>query len=661
MKHLSTLWGMLLVVAAIVAPTGRTLAEVPGKPVEFTAKVVEQGTMVQLTWQTNGDGGAPSDFVVYQAEGETEDTTLFTAIAEVPAQQGGRNTYTYLVRDLEPGTYTFYITARNASGSSIRTPIKVVVIKEGNNNGNDKERCAVLFGTVKGEGNGALTPVAKGTVTAWQMNDDSTSTHVFRTEIVRGTYELRVPAGTYRLKVDGPFIESTWYTQNDVTVACQTETEANFVVEFLPEPEMVTVTGRVYDAATLDGIENALVVFETRKNRENNEREYKRIVAETNASGEYSIKIPTTYTFVASAVARTPNAKEDLYYREWYFNTHDASQAASIVASGPIDSMDFAMDLKPVYTGGFSGTMKSALTTDGVPGMVVAYMVEAVDNTNDSSNAEKKYRAASVETDAQGNYSFSGLEPGSYIVFGMPADRPYAPGWYVQGETAAHSWLDATRIGVDDVMITLQHDILLDTVRGTMGRGGMRGSVKHRGGVFVKDDAVVQADAPLAGALISAFDAGNTLVGVDVSTDNGSFELANLPLGTSTIVIDRVGFQPATITAEITVEQTMVEGSATLTPIVTSVDEEAPRAGSSVQIYPNPASSQVTISFAGATGTATVQMLSVSGSLLASSVVPVQQGTGTVELNLESLPTGLVVIRVLSGATTVTTPLMIVR
>lgn len=659
MKHLSALWGMLLVIAALVAPTGVVLAEVPGKPVEFTAKVVEQGTMVQLTWQTNGDGGAPIDFVVHMAEGETEDTTLFTAIAEVPAQQGGRNTYTYLVRELEPGTYTFYITARNASGSSIRTPIKVVVIKEGNNNGNDKERCAVLFGTVKGEGNGALTPVAKGTVTAWQLNDDSTSTHVFRTEIVRGTYELRVPAGTYRLKVDGPFIESTWYTQNDVTVACQTENEANFVVEFLPEPEMVTVTGRVYDAGTLDGIENALVVFETRKNRENNEREYKRVVAETNASGEYSIKIPTTYTFVASAVARTPNAREDLYYREWYYNnTHDASQAASIVASGPIDSMDFAMDLKPVYTGGFGGTMKSALTNNGVPGMVVAYMVEAV---HDSSNAEKKYRAASVETDGEGNYSFSGLEPGSYIVFGMPADRPYAPGWYVQGEPAAHSWLDATRISVDDVMITLQHDILLDTVRGTVGRGGMRGWVKHRGGSIIKGEGSVQADVALAGALVSAFDANNTLVGADITLDNGSFELANLPLGTSTIVIDRVGFQPATITAEITVDQTMVEGSATLTPIVTSVDEEAPRAGSSVQIYPNPASSQVTISCAGATGMATVQVLSVSGSLLSSTVVPVQQGTSTVELNLESLPTGLVVIRVVSGTTTVTTPLMIVR
>ncbi len=634
-----------------------TPSDKPGKPVEFSAKVVEQGTMVQLTWQTNTDGGQPSDFVVYMAEGETEDTTRFSAIAEVPAQPG-RGVYTYLVRDLEPGTYTFYVKARNAHGSSMRTPIKVVVIKDGN--GNDPEKCAVLFGTVQGQANGALVPVAKGVVSAWLITDDSTMhrPHVFRTELVRGTYELRVPAGTYRLKVEGPFIESLWYTQNDVTVACQTETEANFVVTFLPEPEMKTVTGRVYDAVTNEGIHNALVVFETRKNQERNEREYKRIVAETNADGIYSIQIPTTYTFTASAMARTPNAKEDRYYREWYNNTHDASQATSIEVTGPTDGIDFSMDLKPVYTGGFSGTMKSAQSTIGVPGMVVAYMVEV---RNDSSNTEKKYRAASVETNAEGQYRFSGLEPGTYIVFGMPAERPYAPGWYVQGETAAHSWLDASRISVDDVMITLEHDILLDTVRGTAGRGHMRGWVKHRGGIMVKDHGSVQADPALAGALVSAFDVTNTLVGSAITDSEGSYELANLPMGTTTVVIDRIGFQPGTALAEITPERSDVEASTTLYTVVTSVDDEGAHPSAAVQVYPNPASSHVSINVPSASGTVNIQILSVSGSVLYSRAMMVQQGSGVVELNLESLPTGLVVVRIATGTQTITRPLMIVR
>lgn len=659
----SGLWGWFMLVAVMLAPSALAQVNVPGKPVEFEAKLVERGTAVKLMWSVNREGGLPSDFVVSMAQGETEDTSLFTRVGEVTAK-ANMATYSYLIENLTSGTYSFYVVARNSAGVSIRSAIKVVVVGDdnGNNDNDDKEKCAVLFGTVKGQANGTLTPVANGKVIAWLITDDSTTNrpHVFRAEIVRGMYEMRVPAGTYRLQVEGPFIVGQWYDSNDVTVACQTETAAHFVVAFLPEPEMKTVTGRVYDAVTNEGIHNALVVFETRKNREQNDREYKRIVAETNADGMYTVRIPTTYTFVASAIARTPNAKEDLYYREWYNNTHDASQAATIIVDDSTDNLEvnFPMDLKPVYTGGFGGTMKSAQSTTGVPGMVVAYMVEV---RNDSSNAEKKYRAASVETNAEGEYSFNGLEPGTYIVFGMPAERPYAPGWYVQGETAAHSWLDASRISVDDVMITLQHDILLDTVRGTAGRGHMRGWVKHRGGVAVKDHASVQADPALAGALVSAFDGTNTLVGSAITDSDGSYELANLPMGITTVMIDRIGFQPGTALAEITPERSDVEASTTLYTVVTSVDDEGAHPSAAVQVYPNPAASHVSINVPSASGTMNVQILSVSGSVLYSRSMTVQHGSGVVELNIESIPTGLVVVRIATGTQTITRPLMIVR
>ncbi len=749
-------------VIKVVNLKGSNTSGKPGKPIEFTAKVVEEGTMVKLLWGTNREGGWPDKFCIFIAEGETEDMDDFTLLAEVESQP---NTimYSYLVQDLEPGTYTFYVIAKNADGSSDRTPIKVVVlgnkppakkmfivskpkqglkvgekwtyeieveknfeatsmryvltngpdgmtideetgvvtweepregryvirvcaiatdadgkeieackefvIEVGDGENEEKKKCAVIVGTVKGDG-GDNAPAMSGWVYAWSMEQPGNSgkdrERTYKAAIRQGTYVLELPAGTYRLQVKGEGFYSEWYEDvetadeaTEVTVACDnTRNEVNFLVTFRPEPEMKTVCGTVYDAETNDPIQNALVVFESREDREKREDgEHKRAVAETDADGNYCVKLPAGYTYVAYAKARTPNSREDLYLAEWYNNTHDASEATGIDVTDNVDGIDFPMDKAPTYEGGFGGTMMDHATEDGVPGKVIAYMVKS----NANGESEKKDRTRTVETDENGAYQFNNLVPGTYIVLGMPGERPYAPGWHVMGDVAAASWKDADRIEVADVMLTVQYDIRLDSVHENAGRGHLRGWVNHRGGVIGKSSDRIEENVAVAGAITYAYDAAGVLVDYAVSNESGAFVMTNLPIGTSNVVIDRFEFETASeqITIDLSSLETTV--SAELIRSVTSVEVPVDRVGRDLNLYPNPATSTATISFGSVEGPARIQILSMSGVVLSSEITTVSTGRSDVTLNTANLPSGMVMVHVTNGATSFALPLQIVR
>ena len=732
----------------------------PGKPVEFSAKVVEEGTMVKLIWQTNRDGGTPTVFCIYVAEGETEDMDDFELLAEVEASPNSM-IHDYLAKDLEPGTYTFYVIAKNDDGTSERSVIRVVVLGEtnkeprieivgknaygvktgeaweqelkyesnfdptsvswqivegpdgleideetgvlswddpqegryeivvkvtattedgetvtttktivievGDGENEGKKKCAVITGTVKGDG-GDGAPAMGGWVYAWSMeqlgNSEKVRERVYKAQIRQGTYIIEVPAGTYRLQVEGEGFYSEWYEDaegadaaTEVTVECNNRAEANFLVKYRPEPEMVKVCGTVYDAETNDPIQNALIVFEAREDRENapNGR-YKRVMAESDADGKYCVEIPAGVNYIATAKARKPNGERDEYLREYYNNTHDASQAASINVEENTDGIDFPMDKKPTYEGGFSGTMMDDETEDGVPGKVIAYMIRESEN----GKGEGKIRIQTVETDENGNYEFTGLEPGTYIVMGLPGERPYAPGWHTSS-TAAASWKDADEIEVNDIMLTIQHDIRLEKVTDNVGRGHLKGWVKHRGGEISKGTGRIQADPALAGAVVYAYDASNLLVDAAVAADDGSFLLTNLPLGDMILAVDRIDFQPYISYPQITVESLDQEVDISMFKIVTNVEVPIDRVGQDLNLYPNPTSGSATLTFPTVDGSARIQIVSSAGELLSSQTLDVSLGVTSIRLQTTDLPSGMVMVHVTTGASSFALPLQIVR
>lgn len=543
--------------------------------------------------------------------------------------------------------------------------------------GGDKpktEACATFKGTVTIEGANAT---ASGIVTAWRMerivrtpNGDTSVGYrpVYTAKVVGGKYELKIPAGTYKLRVEGEAFVAEWFEDAieladaaSLTIDCNQFKTANFAVAKRAEAVKVVITGRVFDAETNGGLK-ALVVFEVRsRDPQAANAQMRRVVAETNADGLYEVRIQAGIPYIGTATVLGRD-KQMEYLVEFWNNTNDATQATTINISANEDGIDFPMDKRPVYQNGFTGTMKNFYTSAGVTGKVVAHQLVGRTKENGDSVIIKN-KAYSVETDANGNYAFANLTPGVYIVFGMPGARPYIPGWMRMGEKAVGSWLNATRVEVGDMMVALQHDILLDTAKGERGKGRVRGWVyDKRGGIVHKvGEETPQGNAAVVGTLILARDEQGDVIDFAMSENEGAYELTELSYGTVTLEADRVEYTPTVETITVDNQRLDQEVSIGLVMSTTSVDVPVDAVGTRVNLFPNPAAASASLRFIASAGTATIRVVSITGVTLATQTVDVLAGEATMELATASLPSGMVMVHVTNGTTNFALPLQIIR
>ena len=761
-----------LAIALVVFAIGfvTSMAQQRPGPQAFQAKVLASNSgdkYVLLGWNGIQGNDVPDAYNVYQATGETEDLAKFQKIGSVDvdaAKPPRENFFTYEVRNLAAGTYTFFVRAVWGNEESARTPIKVItlstsaekkviivskpvqtgavgtaysykVVAETNTGanirygivngpegitinaetgvitwenpragryeikvkawvevdgqivmtyqsfvleiGSDKpktEGCATFKGTVTIDG---ANVTANGIVTAWRMerivrtpNGDTTTAFrpVYTAKLTQGRYDLKVPAGTYKLRVEGEAFIAEWYEDaveltdaQSLTIECDQFTTANFVVAKRAEPVKVVIAGRVFDAETEEGLK-ALVVFEVRSREPQAANALmRRVVAETNADGRYEVKIQAGIPYIATATVIGRDRQSE-YLVEFWNNTNDASQATTITLNGNEDGVNFPMDKRPVYQNGFSGTMQNLYTNTGVAGKVVAHQLVSRAKDNGDSVIVKN-KAITVETDANGNYSFTNLTPGVYIVFGIPGARPYIPGWMRMGEKAVGSWLNATRVEVGDAMVAVQYDILLDTAKSERGKGRARGWVyDKRGGIVHKvGEETPQGNAAIIGTLVIARDEQGDVIDFALSANEGAFELTELAYGNVTLEADRVEYTPWSQTITVDVQRLEQEVSIGLVMSTTSVEVPVDAVGTTVNLFPNPASAQATLRFVATQGTAMIRIVSMTGETLATQTFEVAAGEATMQLATSQLPTGMVMVHVSNGTGSFALPLQIVR
>jgi hypothetical protein len=364
-------------------------------------------------------------------------------------------------------------------------------------------------------------------------------------------------------------------------------------------------------------------------------------------------------SYVAYAVVRgdrgTTNSE---YMMEWWQETHDATQATVLEITGDVEGIDFSMDKKPVYDNGFSGNTVDDSSAAGVPGKVTIYKLSGAGANNDPD----KTKVVSVETDAEGNFVVENLEPGKYIVFGIPGTRPYVPGWYVAGGVAAHEWRDATEITVTETSAFDGVIIRYEKATDGIGRGHIRGWVfDRRGGAVRKDDGVIQAAEGIVGSLVVVTDEAGKVVDFAISENEGGYELNQLGLGVWKIQADRIGFVPTVENVTLDDQNLDVSLSIGLVKAVTSVEVPTAEVGTVYNLYPNPANSEAVISFPSTQGSAEISLISTTGVVLGTQKLDVVTGQTTTTIETSAIPSGMILVRVANGTHTFALPLQIVR
>ncbi len=592
---------------------------------------------------------------------------LVTGPEGMTCSEEGKVTWT----PTRPGRYEIKVKAWVKGTDLVTYQTWVIEVTEKDNGGEKGDFCAWIAGRVKFDDG---TPVTNGWVMAWRVDrvaDDKGNptekwSPVHKVKIVDGAYKLNVAAGTYKIRIEGEGYYAEWYKDVEtadaaevMTVECDKTYEAPIVVTPMAKPVMHVVRGRVTDTVTGEGLK-AVVTFERTDRDASKESKYRVLRAETNADGYYEIELPEGQSYIAVASVIGRDGVKSMYLSEFWEETSDATKATKITLTENKDGVNFTLTKREARNNGFGGTMKSNDDpTIGVPGKVTAYLI--IERTKDGKEVEAgKEKAHTVETDANGNYMFSDLEPGKYIVFGIPSTRPYAPGFYVQGAVAASEWKNATRIEVGDMMVALQHDILVKKAT------EKRGMARVRGWIYRKAGSVVRGEEPqvtIGGAYVVVTDRNGELVDFALADNAGTYEFMDLGVGTQTIIADRIGYVAATRTVTVdAAANAEQEVSMELAPsVVSTVEIPADLSNTSFNLFPNPANASVTLQFPSTVGAAKLTIMTAAGEVVGTQQIDATSGLSRTSMNTAQLTPGMYLVRVVNGTATFALPMTIVR
>jgi len=515
--------------------------------------------------------------------------------------------------------------------------------------------CASIYGQVVDE-TGVV--INSGYVKAIRLDKASSGEASFGGKIVQGKYSVSVVEGSYALYVTGEELMGEWYQDAEsvdkatpVVITCKTETQADFVVVRREKAKNVVIEGSVKNAN--GEAVYAMVEFIVKDKNGADVKEYNgRFVAKTDDKGNFRIEIPQNLIVIAHAIAKGTDKYLDQYYKG-VTNPEEATR----ITVGDNQVIDFVLTERSVYNNGFGGRVRDTANA-GLMTRVIAYRYVAA-----SGKEPSKYEARTVETNASGEYNFTNITPGEYILFASPKEKTgYAPGYYKAGDMAATKWQDATVITVGNEVLSQKFDIILRASYGKKGGAHLGGKVTRKSGGISKGNSPL-ADAPLAGAMMIAVDANGTITDYLFSDDQGKFDFTELTQGTFTLSADKPGFAASTSTfavdyaakASVITSIVMVEQQG-----ASSVDEGTVE-NSGVSVYPNPASGTVTVAVESLAGVANVSVVNTIGSEVARFESAMSSGMNLLSFDSASLPTGMYLIRIQTGAVVRTVSLRIVR
>jgi len=521
--------------------------------------------------------------------------------------------------------------------------------------------CAVIRGTVL---NVDGSVVEDAFITAISVNDNSGANWATSASApsTGGEYALDVPEGTYVIVLKHPIVGAIWYkdaldisTAEHVTVACGETAAADFIVKSPPEPTKFTVSGRVSRLDEGSGVD-AVVEFML---RDRNGRPIdpatgviypNAFATRTDADGYYTVELIDGFEYIAQAL---PN--DDALLSQYYDRVSTPSDATPITA--PTNAgINFILTARPVYNNGIDGTVADSA---GAPleAEVMVMRVPTGANVPDPTNTEY---ARATKTEADGSYRLRNLIPGAYVVFAMPSDREYAPGYYVENAGASLGWRGGTTIVVDETTVATGKDIVLQRRDGKRGFARIGGYVRVGPGSTKSDRTVLGGD-PLSGVFIYALDGDDRVSDYTFSDPSGWFELSELGAADYRIFADKVGYGSAVFTENLDYNGRSSVDKDIVLPNGTSSVDDLVVGNRALRIHPNPAASRITLQFDAAGDEGTVTIVDALGRGVRTLEITTTDGANVVPIDLSGLGAGYYRVQVHSGRVNASTGFIVVR
>ena len=534
----------------------------PNTPTNLTAAMEAWGNFpyVNLQWQgqINSTIRDLSYFNIYRKNGAISDTGSFVKLYK------GIFTNSWEDVNVQNGNaYSYYVTASNHLGESAGSDTVDVTL-------GSPAVLGVITGTLKDQATGNL--ISNGHISfipvlGWSLDNvtpDST-----------GTFSTHLSPGSYIIYSTAPGYVPEYYNNvSRVTEATPVTVKSgdslNYPITLAQKvtPQKFILSGNVSDSSG-NSLKAKIAVYNVALNS------WSRLFyqAVTDSSGNYSIQVKQGDTLVVYAQAYNKEYIPQFYNGETTFQTAD-----KIGVTQNITGINFVLLHKPVYNNGISGIVINS-DSIGVPSIIQAIR---------QGDSDIKHRY-STNTDSLGNYSFSYMNPGNYILLAIPQNG-YIPTFFTYDGTQTLKWKDA-----DSVVVTASSMVTGINFNVT--------AISDSGAATVNGQVRDNSGNPLNGAFIYAVDGNQQTYSFGISDSAGNYTISGLIPGSYSITSQLYGYNDAPTSSVSLNYSTEFSTSAsfTLTPeSVTAVKENTPVVIGSFKLnqnYPNPFNPSTVISF----------------------------------------------------------------
>lgn len=441
-----------------------------------------------------------------------------------------------------------------------------------------------------------------------------------------GVYSASLDTGKYLVRFERFGYAPEWFDDARefasalvLNLHADTTLAANAGLMPMEPPTFVTVSGTVTDSSTGNPLPNTFVAF-LRPHRDLRLLQFlsglfggplqERLLIPgfgwlhgvvwaglTDGSGNYEAHILADEPHIAFAF-------KPGYLPEFFNNKISPFDADRLTFNGNAGGVNFELVQNPLAVNAMSGTVADS-AGNGVPAHVLLIRMLP------GSALLVRYQA----TDSLGNFEFQHLVPGRFLVKAVPVDG-FAPAWHTETACGVRSWRNA-----DPVLLAGSMAGVNVCVRPWHANGfGHIAGMIHPGGVNISSLAAE------GGATVYAVsNETGEIAGYDVTENDGSYAINNLPGGSYTIAVDKEGFVAGSAPV-VTLDESnafqVPNSDVTITAdpalAVHDAPQGTPKEFSLHQNYPNPFNPSTTIRFdVAATSAVTVKIYNLIGQKVA--------------------------------------------
>ena len=537
---------------AFIAFLSTSVKAQPEAPTNLT---VTQGTwrnytFAKLRWSSPQNSTHFLRFNIYKKEGAIADSGSF------------KKTYRNIMMNFwvdkyvrRGNTYSYFVTAANRYGESPHSDTVEVTI-------DSTKAHAFAYGPLTDKKTGA--PITNGKITfmpifGWGMTTTYTdSLGNYTTSLYPGNYILlaRAPHYFHEYYKNSRFI----FNADKIKFNSGDSLSLDMSLQQKNPLKSVLLTGTVDDSlgSPIKAVIYAYsVVFNSR-----HKMSYRAV---TDSTGAYKLHVLQGDTLIV--FARPFNHK---YFPQFYNGKRSFLTADRIPVNSNVTNINFVLTQKPLYNNGITGSVDNTDTV-GVPAIVMAFRLQP--------KTPHRKRRYSTMTDSLGNFSFSHLFPGKYILLTIP-QADYQPTFFKYDGSYTINWKDADSVMVDSNGITTGINFVVQQFP-TSGYASISGSVKDKSG------------NPVDGVLVFARDENNETASFGITDKTGKYTISNLSPGSYTVTPDKFEYS-SDQTASVSVDYNTSFSSSTsftiASDLVTAVNDKPVIAENFVlsQNYPNP-------------------------------------------------------------------------